>query len=451
MKNSFVSEFQPALLLNGIITPRHIIGIIVFFIPFTMGGLQTYHSSIFFWIWLSKYYIWICWIFVIFLISININDIIFHRRQLKRIYTILIILYSISFLASMYFSPGYSDVSSPYILNKTDFNSILFNLIVTLPLQFFLLFTIYLSLKGKKDFFYVFNVFLYTGILVNFISLLFFISETTWQGRLGGPFHDSNYLGRYQVFLVIISLSYILFGNLKLLQKVLLSINIFVCISILYFTFSRGSVLTLAIVVCVIFLFTKKRFFKYGIISAVLIIALYALIFLAAQRGAGSGSGGISSAFFDLSNFTRLILNVSAIQMFIDYPIFGVGHSNFYNMFSNEFYMIPGVPIATNVTYIHSWFFNVLAEQGLFGTIPLCFLLILVLVDLRKIISQAISKEERLIGIILFSLFFSLIAFEMFYPDFYDELILPVLGGMIGAYFKLYRTPILLKTQGKYF
>ncbi|MCB0722807.1 MAG: O-antigen ligase family protein [Ignavibacteriae bacterium] len=435
MKNLIINYYYSALyFLSDVGKPRNIVGFLIFLAPFTMGILQTYSGPLYFWILLSKYYVYICWVCALLLFMFQINRVIFHKRRLKSSYTVAILLYALSFFTSMYFSPGYSNFTN-FTLGKADFVGVLIELILKLPLQLALLYLIYITISSKDDLLYCINTFVTSGIVVNSITILIFLSGFTEKGRLGGPFHDPNYLGRFEVFMIVISLSLLLFSKISNLKRNLHIINIICCLIILYFTFSRGSILTLVAASSTIILFVRKRYIKFFVIGAILFASAFMLTYVALRRGAGSGGLGLLASFVDLSNFIRLVINISAFNMFLDYPIFGVGYSNFYNVYYNGFYTLPGLPVYFFVTYIHSWLFNVLAEQGLFGTLPLCFLLFVTFKDLIKSIKIPPDNEIRMIGIILFGLFLSFVFFELFYPDFYDELMLPLLGGLIGSYF----------------
>jgi len=168
---------------------------------------------------------------------------------------------------------------------------------------------------------------------------------------------------------------------------------------------------------------------------------IVAFIFLIALIGSqkvnlvGAGTD-VSSSFIDLSNATRIALVYASFSAFLDYPVFGIGIYNFFNAYLNYGYMPVDLPLGVKVTVVHSWFFSTLAEQGLFGIIPLLFLLYRLIKDLFKFTLKSLN-DQKFIGLIMLSLLFILLFNGFVNPVFYAEVQFSVIAGLAGGFLKV--------------
>jgi len=294
------------------------------------------------------------------------------------------ILFAASFFVSMFMGEGYSDLTE-YTKYDSTFGGVLKDVIMFVPMQLLLIYFIYLSIQTKSDLKKVIYSFLKIGAVVNFIGLsIFFIYKGTemrgLEGRLGATFTDPNYLGRFEILLIVISLSAILIIKDK--RYLLLNLaNISISTFILFLTFSRSAIITLMLSIVIILLTMKNRLIKTSIILLVCIFSIILLLYVGTKRTSDDVIAGQSSAptgTVDYSSTTRIALNYAAVLMFLDYPVFGVGYHNFYNIYINRSYLPVDIPLASHISVVHSWLFSVLAEQGIFGLIVFLYILFLV-------------------------------------------------------------------------
>ncbi|MCE1165658.1 MAG: O-antigen ligase family protein [Bacteroidetes bacterium] len=282
---------------------------------------------------------------------------------------------------------------------------------------------------------YILSILL-SGILVNVISFLFLLSGRLVENRLGGTFDDTNYFGRFEVILIVISLAYLIYGRLTLKYKLINIALILISANLLRLSSSRAAILALGFVIILMSLFSRNKVLKYTLIAGSISVVAIFLAYAAAVKGA-LGAGFLTS-FLDMSNATRLALNVGAFNIFIDYPLFGIGYHNFYNVYINHGYVPLDIPVVTTISVVHSWLFSVLAEQGLMGILSLFWLLYLMFRDLVRNINNSTDGVMKFAGIALFGMNFSFYFFGLFSPVFFPELQFGMLCGLTGAYLKIY-------------
>lgn len=411
---------------------RILVSSLIFLAPLSMGPVLFFSSNYF--------YIMMFVGFCLFLVQFN--KLIYHRRILNKAFTICSVIFALSFFLSMVFGLSYQDMLSKYTTSVMigSFSGILKSIILLVPTQLFLTYLIYLSINNIEDILYYFRIFLYSGFLMNFIAIIAILVGfgNIDEGRMGLTFFDSNYLGRFEVIILSIILIYLLFSRKSLMKRLILIINIFLCLLIIILSASRAALLSFVVISTILVFFSNFKAIKYAIISINFLIFSYLIVIIASRRGAfvTGGDTGILSSFIDISNTTRLALNYSAVQMFLDHPIFGIGYHNFYNVYINHNYIPDFIPVALGIAVIHSWFFANLAELGLFGTIPFCIIIYLLIRKILYNIRNPINENYRFCGLLIFSLIFIFLFFGMFFPVFYPEVLFPIVFGLSGGYLK---------------
>ncbi|MCX6157521.1 MAG: O-antigen ligase family protein [Ignavibacteriae bacterium] len=324
----------------------------------------------------------------------------------------------------------------------TDYDSSLFSVffiwtrVILMQLPFIYFF--YLSIKSNKDILYYIKIIILSGIIVNSVGVvMYFVGfQVTELNRIGLSFDDANYLGRFEVIVISISLIYILFVKISFLKKLFLCSLIFVSFNFLILSVSRAALLSLAIVTVFILLFYPNKIIKFSSIGATIVVFLFLIVIVGSQKANPMGAGDVSSSFIDLSNATRVALMYASFFAFLDYPIFGIGIYNFFNAYLNHGYMPVDLPLGVKVTVVHSWLFSTLAEQGLFGIIPLLALLYKLTRDLFKFTLKS-TGEKKYIGLIILSLLFILLFNGFVNPVFYAEVQFSVIAGLAGGYLKV--------------
>jgi len=266
-------------------------------------------------------------------------------------------------------------------------------------------------------------------VFILFTFLLGIIEFILGGKRIGGPYSDANYFGR--LIIVLFSVLIPLFAARK---KVLEKKNIcFIIIFIIGFlllilTGSRSSFLGLVLFLTIILIMNKK--YIQLIIGSIIIVPVFYLyasyIIQTRQSGVTKGANVLIGSLLDLSNSTRLALDIAAFNMWIDNFFLGVGYRNFQTYL--PIYDIEGIPYMTYVSAVHNWILGLLAENGILGF--LLFFLSLAfpikkLFDQRKIHSgyKRIVSETGILIIMTFmihGLFFPPFGQEFIYVYFYS-------------------------------
>lgn len=377
------------------------------------------------------------------LFLVQFNKLIYHRRILNKAFTICSVIFALSFFLSMIFGLEYQDMLSKYTTSAMigSFSGILKNVIIFVPLELFIIYLIYLSINNIEDILFYFRIFLYSGFLMNFIAMIaiLFGFGNIEGGRMGLTFFDSNYLGRFEVIISSIIFIYLMFSKKSIMKRLFIFLNIFLCLLVIFLTASRLALLTFVVITTILVLFSKNKTVKLSIIFFNFLLFSYLIVIIATRRGvSAAGEGlGIMSSFIDLSNATRIALNYSAVQIFLDHPLFGIGYYNFFNVYINHNYIPDFIPVSLDIAVIHSWFFATLAELGLFGIIPFCIILYLLISKILNNIRKPINEKYRLCGLLIFSLLFVFLFFGMFNPVFYPEVLFSIVFGLSGGYLKV--------------
>lgn len=412
--------------LNDLITPKNIVSFAVFYCPFTIGS------------WNPLNYIYVLLGINLLLLPLLIKKIINHKRILKFNYLIPIAFFVLSFYTSMMFGLEYKQMN-----DFTDYDSSLgsvffvWSSIIVMQLPFIYFF--YLSINSYKDLSHYIKIILLSGVVVNFVGILmYFVGfQFTELKRIGLSFDDANYLGRFEVIIISISFIYILFSKISFLKKILFGVLIAVSFNFLLLSISRAALLSLGILSVFLLLFYPSRVLKYSLISFNVLLFLSLILLFGSQKVDTLGGGtDLASSFIDLSNATRVALMYASIFCFFDYPVFGIGIYNFFNAYLNHGYMPVDMPLGAKITVVHSWFFSTLAEQGLFGIIPLLIIFFNLTRDLFKFLLKD-KGEQRFFGLIMISLLFILLFNGFVNPIFYSEVQFSVIAGLVGGYLKV--------------
>lgn len=415
--------------LNNFFVPRNIISFLILISPFSLGKFPILSFS-------YLIYTYLCILILGFQL---ISEIPKHMQLINFKIFVLIAMVVLSFFVSMIFGLDYKVISDLTDFDSS-FNGVLFDVFTFVPMQSLLIFLIYISVNDIEDINHYIKMIFISGFIVNLIAIYYVFSNPS--GRLGATFSDSNYLGRFEIFIIVLSISYIFFKGKGSLEKYFLIVNIFISFVLMYLTYSRSAVLTLGIIVSLMFIFNGKTKIKYILVILVIVVLVLAFSYITSSRidsDSMGGGGFLYKVFFEPSNFTRIILNYAGLKMFLDYPLFGVGYHNFYNVYINYSYIPLEITLlfSKNNSVIHSWLFSVFAEQGLFGAVPLIILFHLMFKKMYKLIKNKLFVEYRFYSISLYSLFFVLIFNGLFFPVFFPELIFSLLIGIILGYFKV--------------
>jgi len=199
--------------------------------------------------------------------------------------------------------------------------------------------------------------------------------------RAKGTFSDSNYFCLY--LLPIIPVAFYRASDERLcIQRVLARIATIALILAVIFTFSRGGMIGLAVVLFLLALKSKRK------LLAILILGIIITIFVANMPDYFRER--IEKTKIELegektytSTYRRLLLVKGGWKMFLDKPLTGVGIGNFF--WSVREY----TPVRIHPGLAHNMYIEVLAELGLIGMFLFMGIIFLTLRDLRRIIKMA--------------------------------------------------------------
>lgn len=376
--------------------------------------------------------------FILFLILAK--ELFRNRKVLKRNYKVPVLLFCLSFYTSVLFGLPYKQMN-----DFTDYDStasaVVFTWTQVIIMQLSLIYFIYIIIENYDDILYFIKFILISGILLNIVGLILYfvigIKTTTLLGRIGLTFDDANYLGRFEVFIISISVIYLFFRKMNVIAKLFLFLLIAVAFLFLTLSVSRAALASLGIVVIVILLFLNSKPLKYGGIILTVLFSVFYLTVVGSQKVSPlGGDSGLAGSFMDMSNATRVALIIASLSVFLDHPLFGIGIYNFFNVYVNHGYMPVDMPLGFKITVVHSWLFSTMAEQGLFGIIPLLYILYSVSVDLFRNTYRK-AGEQKFIGIILIALFIILLFNGFVNPIFYAELQFSIIAGLIAGFLKV--------------
>lgn len=410
-----------------LLKPKYLIAFIFLFAPFSIGYVTF------------NYFV-VTYIVDIILFLILLPKIISHKRILKRNYGFYIFLFCLSFFISILFGLKYKNMIDMTTFDSSESGAFYITLFF-IPMQLMFIFAIYISIESLSDIKFYLKVILLSGAIVNFMGIISILQGGVESKKFGITFEDPNYLGRFEVFLIIICTVFIIFSNITKIKKYLLGFFSLISLLFLLLSFSRAAILSFGFIAVILVFYTKSKQLKIFIISSAIATVFIFLGYAATLKSSDfvGEQFGVFSSFIDLSNATRVALNIAATNMFLDYPWTGIGFRNFYNAYINYSYLPLSFPVATNVTICHSWFFSTIAEQGLLGIIPLLTIIIFVFRDLKKITKDKVNETSFFcIGLTLYFLFIALIFNGFFNPIFFMELAFSTLAGLIAGFLKIY-------------
>lgn len=407
------------------ISAKTVISFLIFFTPFSLGLL-------------IKLYYPVAIISIFLLIFFNFDKLNNLKRNLKDNFSIPTLIFIASFFLSIYFGLPYKSMSG-FTDYDSSFNGVFLNSIFSAIVTPLLIYLIYFSIESIEELIYYIRIFFLSGIVLMFLSFYYVSSNIFIVERLGVTFNDTNYFGRFQVFMIIINLCYILFYENSVYKKIFLIVISSIYLYLLMLSSSRSAMIVFGIISVIITFYSKSKTLKISLIAVNVIVIGYLLAYAATVKVSGLAEGtGILGSFMDLSNATRVALNIAAFNMFVDNPFFGVGYLNFYNAYINFDYIPVGMPLGINVSVVHSWLFSILGEQGLLGIISFLWIVFLYVKNYYKKNKKCVNADYKFVGITYFSLYLALIINGLFFPVFFTEYFFILISGLSLGYFKVF-------------
>jgi O-antigen ligase len=243
----------------------------------------------------------------------------------------------------------------------------------------------------------------FSGVAVSLAGAVFkLFGFLTYDGRLRVFYDSPNQLGMFLAPIFIIGCALFLREKIYWRKAIFLA-GLLLLASNLYFTYSYGAWIALAIALLITF-WLKNGIFSYR--SGILILMLLAAIIASQIK---------TKKIDDLENFSnrsslssRLIIWRSAGMMIKNNPLFGIGAGNFQNKYLEyQKYFPPYLEWA--VPQPHNLFLAFWLEAGLMGLIGFIFLLIRFFLDNKKAISDNRKMALLCLGIMSYFLIHGLI------------------------------------------
>lgn len=204
-----------------------------------------------------------------------------------------------------------------------------------------------------------------------------------------------------------------LLGSVNILGGTLILILPFLIIFAMY-SYNKKYIFTFTTVTGALLLFTlliiKSRgsWFGLGIMVALLPILLYKInkisfkLLLVIESLLLIIAIGTYFVFYEALHrgydFVRPGLRIVAWNIFLDYPIAGIGPSNFISNYTNENFINPLTNVKGVWTHAHNIYFKFLSENGIFGFSGFIALIIFQL----KVLWKSIIEKHNKISIAMF-------------------------------------------------
>ena len=256
------------------------------------------------------------------------------------------------------------------------------------------------------------------GIYQYFVGFNFLGFQKHSPTRLTGLFNEEPIIGRYISFLSLFIFGLIL-ENFKFSRLIfILSISFLLISGIaIFLTGERAPLFYLIIFVFLIFIFLKKyRFYQFlGLVLSILIVSLTLQFNPSAKtRVIDLSMKQISETKFPFFPYSEHHEQhyISALKMFNDNPIFGLGTNTFRNHCLKSKYIYKDKSCNSHP---HNFFIQILAELGILGFFFICYFFgYLSYFLIRQLLFQIKLRKDRLIPFKNFSFF--LILFVYWWP-----------------------------------
>ncbi|MFA5090331.1 MAG: O-antigen ligase family protein [Candidatus Omnitrophota bacterium] len=197
--------------------------------------------------------------------------------------------------------------------------------------------------------------------------------------RARSVFLDSNYFNFY--LLPMIPVAFYRFLDERLLfKKIIAGTATFILILAVIFTFSRGGMVGLAVVLLLLALNSQKK------LKAFLMVGIFITLFTVYtpnyfRERIEKTELELNVKDPNTSTYRRLLLSKAGLRMLLDKPLTGVGVGNFFWAVNKYAPVYPG--------YAHNMYMEVAAELGLPGIFLFMGIIFFTLRDLRMIIKKA--------------------------------------------------------------
>ncbi len=285
------------------------------------------------------------------------------------------------------------------------------------------------------------------GLKQYFFHIDFFGNERFSEDRLSGFFFGEPIIGRYISSLSIFTFALIYreFKNNK--TKILFSsVMIFVSLVMVFMTGERAPLFNILLFVVLVFIFYKN--YRFFFISGFCLSCL--ILFITVLFNPSAKERIIDLTYVQMTDTKIPLLPyseiherhyITAIRMFIDKPLIGVGTNLFRNMCNNHKYHYKQLSCSTHP---HNIYIQLLAETGILGFLFLFIYLIYLsslifkhfLVNLTKLPQNEYSFEVTLFVFIQFIFWWPFIPHMSLYNNWNNIFVMLPLGFLFSYLYR---------------
>ncbi|HEY8169607.1 MAG TPA: O-antigen ligase family protein [Candidatus Limnocylindria bacterium] len=193
--------------------------------------------------------------------------------------------------------------------------------------------------------------------------------------RLSGPIGSKNRYAQVMLVLLPLALFAYITGRTRT-HRLLAAMSGFAILGGMLLTFSRGAGVALGVLVLIAIALRYIRIRDALLIGAALAVVLLVvmpqyLTRLESLSGVGALVSGGAEAEPDGAILGRATSNLASLQVFLDYPLLGVGPGQYVSEYSQEYANDLGLRYFTNARRAHNLFLEVAADTGIPGIVAL--------------------------------------------------------------------------------
>lgn len=238
----------------------------------------------------------------------------------------------------------------------------------------------------------------------NFFGLANFgihqITETFDNARVSGPLSDPNFYG--QMLMMVLPLAaYRAFAERRQIPRLIGMAAALLILGAVIFTYSRGAFLALGVVTLLIIYERRYKIINFlfiGFVAVSIIMPLLPPGYIDRILTLGDILPGSGDAAINEDSFRgRASEFIIGVQMFLDYPILGVGKGNYQALYI-EYSSRLGLDSRLEARQAHNIYLETLAETGILGFGTFMIMLITMLATVLRAMGQfrALARPDLL-------------------------------------------------------
>jgi O-antigen ligase len=205
------------------------------------------------------------------------------------------------------------------------------------------------------------------------------------SNRLTGPLSDPNYYGQILLMVLPLGIYGVLTERRRWFRLVYLGATLTIMAATI-FTYSRGSLIALLVVIVLIVRERKINPYKLvfgGLLILGILIPILPRGYIDRALTLADFLPKSGTTSTDVSFQGRSSEMIIAVQMFLDHPIFGVGYLN-YQFHYAEYNALLGMDPRAGEREAHDLYLEVLAESGIIGFLAFMTLLFAVFSGIQR-------------------------------------------------------------------